>query len=290
MKTDKELYELYTSDPDELYKILDRKFPQQGVDIRIEQNKQIESTSDLYVIPIDKTEGCHVIENEGRSEKNIHSRGLVSAGLFIDKYPQRQHEVHLIYLTRSLDPYAATTADGKPKKNAEPPPCINFTPTVHYLDERIEQIAKIDPASPLISVFFPLLERDPRKVEREFRQHYDNLKQSPDLPESARPRWLSVFQLWLMRNLELDNLKQIEEMLTEHLPAVEETVWGKELIEKYEEKGLEKGREEGLIEALEAEIEHYEKLKSDGTLSEKAYQSLVESAREKLAELKGNQE
>ena len=174
-----------------MYKILDRKFPQQGVDIRIEQNKQIESTSDLYVIPLDQTECCHVIENEGRSEKNI--------------------------------------------------------------------------------------------------QHYDNLKTSPDLPESARPRWLSVFQLWLMRNLELDNLKQIEEMLTEHLPAVEETVWGKELIEKYEEKGREEGREDG-AKALEAEIKHYERLKDDGVLSEEAYQLLVESARERLAELKSNQE
>ena len=115
MKTDKELYELYTSDPDELYKILDRTFPNQGVDIRTEQNKQIESTSDLYVIPVEETECCHVIANEGRSEKNIHSRGLISAGLFVDKYPGRQHEVHLIYLTRSLDPYATTTSASQGK-------------------------------------------------------------------------------------------------------------------------------------------------------------------------------
>ena len=103
-------------------------------------------------------------------------------------------------------------------------PCVNFTPTVHYLDERIRDIARIQPDSPLVSVFFPLLENNLDRLENDFHLHYDKLKQSKDLTEPARGKWLAVFQLWLMRSLGKDILEEILTMLTEHLPPIEDQV------------------------------------------------------------------
>ncbi len=288
MQTDKELYDLFTSDPEELYVLLNRAFPKKGVEVRTEQQKQVERTSDLTALPLDVNECCHIIENEGRKDENLHSRGMISAGLLLAKYPERRCEVHLVYLARSLDPFADTTSSGRKKKKKSPQPCVNFRPTVHYLDERIREIAKAHPDNPLVSVFFPLLENNLDKLENDFHLHYDKLKQSKDLNEPARGKWLAVFQLWLMRSLGKDKLEEILAMLTEHLPPIEETVWGKELIQIHHDKGKVEGLEQGLeqgLKALKAEIEEYHQLKEKGVLGEEAHRVLVNSAEKKVNEI-----
>ena len=92
-----------------------------------------------------------------------------------------------------------------------------------------------------------------------------------------------------MRSLGKDNLEEILTMLTEHLPPIEETVWGKELIQihhdKGKEEGLEQGLEQGRIQTLKADIEKYRQLKAKGVLGDEAHRLLVESAEKEINEI-----
>ncbi len=244
MKSDKEFFVVYEADPSKLYEVIKMPYPKDGAECRTEQRKEIEKTADSTVIPNDPNEKALIVENQGYRTENLHSRALVSTGLFLDRYPDRECEVHLIYLTRTLNPHSLTTSSGKKRKNPKPLPCSNFDPDDHYLDERIREIAKTDPDNPLVSVFFPLLERDKTKLLANFQKHYDNLEQTPGLQTKAREKWRDVFQLWLMRALEI-NFEQVQKMLLKDLPPVEETKWGKELIEIYRDKGKQEGKAEG---------------------------------------------
>ncbi len=245
----------------------------------------------------DPNERGLIVENQGYRAENLHSRALVSSGLFLDRYPDRECEVHLIYLTRTLDPYSLTTSSGRKRKNPKPRPCANFKPHVHYLDERIREIAKTDPDNPLVSVFFPLLERDKAKLLVKFQEHYDNLEKAPGLPTKAREKWRDVFQLWLMRALEI-NFEQVQKMLLKDLPPVEETKWGKELIAIYRDKGKKEGMEEGIkkgvreemeaeLKRLEAELAKYNEMTADGILPKEARQRLVADAKAEISRIKG---
>ncbi len=178
---------------------------------------------------------------------------------------------------RIENPHSLTTSSGKKRKNPKPLPCSNFDPDDHYLDERIREIAKTDPDNPLVSVFFPLLERDKTKLLANFQKHYDNLKQTPGLQTKAREKWRDVFQLWLMRALEI-NFEQVQKMLLKDLPPVEETKWGKELIEIYRDKG----KKEGKLERLEADLSKYDEMKAEGILSKEAHQRLVADAKAEI--------
>jgi len=294
MKNDKEVHDLFVSDPAKLYMLLKRPFPKAGVALRVEQHKQVERTADLTAVPRDPVEPALIFENHGRRDENLHSRSLVSAGLFLQKYPGRRCEVHLVYLTRSLDLYCQLTKKGKVRKKCHPLPCKDFAPASHYLDERLEELARTHPDSPLISVFFPLIERNKTKILAEFSRHYDNLKKSPRLPERAREKWCAVFQIWLMRALNKNSILEVEKMLTDHLPAIEETVWGKELIEIYTNKGKEEGEKAGEIKGeirgeinfAENELQEFERLLKEGILPPEAHRRLVASTQEKLRKLR----
>ncbi len=285
MKTDKEFVVLYDADPSKLYELIGKNFPAQGAECRTEQRKEIENTADSTIVPNDPNERGLIVENQGYRAENLHSRALVSSGLFLDRYPDRECEVHLIYLTRTLDPYSLTTSSGRKRKNPKPRPCANFKPHVHYLDERIREIAKTDPDNPLVSVFFPLLERDKAKLLVKFQEHYDNLEKAPGLPTKAREKWRDVFQLWLMRALEI-NFEQVQKMLLKDLPPVEETKWGKELIEIYRDKG-KKEEMEAELKRLEADLAKYDEMKADGILSKEAHRRLVTDAKAEISRIKG---
>lgn len=265
MQTDKELYELFASDPGELYELMNRPFPESEVTVGPQQFKQVERTVDLMALPGDPQECSHIIENQGRRDDDLHSRGMISAGLFLAKFPNRSCEVHIIYLSRELDPYSATTKSGRTRKNPKEQPCPNFVPTVHYLDERLLELEQENPESPLLSVFFPIMAENEQELELNFQKHYNHLKQTKALPDAARRKWCMVFQLWMMRSLDKDNLREIEIMVGEHLPPIEETVWGQELIKLHTERGLEQGLEKGLEKVA---VKMIEAGKSDDEITE----------------------
>ena len=58
------------------------------------------------------------------------------------------------------------------------------------------------------------------------------------------PRWCDIFVLWMMRGLEETNLEKVQKMLYD-LPEVEDTIWGRELKEKWTLEGEKKGKLEG---------------------------------------------
>jgi hypothetical protein len=184
-------------------------------------------------------------------------------------------EAHIVFLSEAQNPFE----EGKR-------PCANFRPRIHFLDERIRELAEVEPDSPLVSVFFPLLERDESKLVAGFRQRYAKLRESAEIPVEARERWKKVFQLWLMRALGAETLKEIEKMLLEDLPEVEETAWGKELIAIHQNLGREEGREEGQIAYIEGKLRDLEQRKSAGEISADAFEYLSAELRTDLAQLR----
>lgn len=90
MKTDKEIHELFVSDPAELFRLLGKTYPDGCAEVRVEQFKQVEQTADLIALPSAPTEPGIVFEFQAQKDVSIDARLMIATDLFCAEYPSRR--------------------------------------------------------------------------------------------------------------------------------------------------------------------------------------------------------
>ena len=105
------------------------------------------------------------------------------------------------------------------------------------LQEALPEFARTHVGHPLAAVFQPLVEESLPALETHAAGLYRVLRVA-DLDERHRDVLLQVFVDWLGQRFRNKNKRELEMILIDDLPAPEETVWGRELIEIGTEQGL----------------------------------------------------
>jgi predicted transposase YdaD len=276
MRSDKQLYSIFIVNPDALYHLLGRPVPG-PVCARSEVYKELETSTDLAVEPVDEAEPAMLTDFQGYLSEQFIPKMMLRCALYRIRHPARPIQCHVIYLSRSFE-WPAVEDFGL------------FRPQVHYLPDLVRQLEELFPESPLVSVLRPLVVEDRQELTERAGSDYQRISESPELTEQQRVVWLQVFYTWFMIRFQ-NSLEEISKMVIAGLPAVEETPWGKELKDRWKAEGLTEGRKEGRMEELkhrvadlEQQLQSFAELRSVGELSDAGFHRLTESAEHELAE------
>ena len=221
MKTDKELYKLFSSCPELLFEAAKCK-PLDNYKMVSITLKEFERRTDGFLQPESEDSPVYFVEFQAYWDDTIYHRLILEMASYGVENPKREIRGILVFTEKNLDkktlPWHELT---KSNKN------IFY---VVYLKDYLEELEKQDPDNPLVSTFKPYLEKNEHKIKTKAKKWYKNIKQSP-LSYQVKESFGSVFTRWMQERFPKLSYEEVTKMFVELTP-LEETRSYKELVAK----------------------------------------------------------
>ena len=262
MRTDKQLYKIFRSEPQMLKDLL-------GIDspapyrFHSEEFKELARRAD-GCFDCEEAETAYIVELQAKLERFVYHRTEVERILYHQQHPEKKVYMILIFLFPEHDPktepWYSLSRDGNPYFR------------VSYLKELLDALAARQPDHPLLLVFKPIMEKDDARLRKDVGRCHQALRNA-DLEPETRDALLEVFESWISLRFKTLTREEVNAMFAIS-GEVEDTVLYKQ--------GREEGREEGQILGS---LQTLEQLLSDGLLEEEAFEAKAAPLRAKLEAL-----
>ena len=234
MKTDKELFKLFSVYPELLFEAANLK-PKDKYDMTSVTFKEFERRSDGLLEPKSNNEPVYMVEFQSYWDLTIYHRLVMEMAAYGKENPERDIRGILVFTNKNLDkktlPWHELTNS---KKNLF---------KVIYLEDFLDQLEKKDPNHPLVATFKPYREKNKILLRKNAKKWYQNIHNS-FLPTEAKDGFEAVFTRWMQERFVNLSYKEITEMFVELTP-LEQTRSYKELVSIGEKRGEKRGEERG---------------------------------------------
>jgi predicted transposase YdaD len=236
MKTDKEIFKIFTSYPRYLLKCA--KIRTKSIySLKSITLKEFERRTDGVLAPQDINAPTYVMEFQAQYDSNIYHRLIMEMASYAMEYKVNDIRGILIFLHKELDPKTNPWHYLAYSKNR--------VLRIVYLKEYIKDLEIKHPNHPMVVVFKPLLEKDLNTLIKYSRKWYKQLKMSR-LPKNVKGHFASAFFRWLSARFpELSGEEIIKMIEIESLPRFEETRAYQDLFGIAEKQGEKRGEKRG---------------------------------------------
>ncbi|KPA10044.1 hypothetical protein MHK_009746 [Candidatus Magnetomorum sp. HK-1] len=270
MKTDKELYKIFSAYPNYLFKCANiRKkttYTMQSVTL-----KEFERRTDGLLAPKDPKAPTYITEFQAQKDANIYHRLAMEMASYAMMNQDCDIRGILVFLHKGLDPktnpwhYLSKSKD-------------KFLKIV-YLDEFLKELEKKQPNHPMVAVFKPLFEKDLNALKNNAYHWYQKIAKSR-LPKDAKEHIQKAFISWLTARLRDLPYQEVINMIAS-LPDFETTQFYKDIVEVGEKRGEKKGEKSIIVK----EINRFEKMKKKGDINEILFKKLCDPLQKELDKL-----
>ena len=234
MKTDKELYKLFSSCPELLFEAANYK-PCDTYEMVSITLKEFERRSDGFLQPTSERSPVYFVEFQARWDNTIYHRLIMEMAAYGVENPTRDIRGILVFTHRNIDkktlPWNELTHSKKELFK------------VIYLESYLDDLEKKDPNNPLVSTFKPYRIKNKQTLKKSARKWYRNIQNSK-LPEPVKDSFESVFIRWMQERFETLSYKEVTKMFVELTP-LEKTRSYKELVAIGKREGKREGEREG---------------------------------------------
>ena len=220
MRTDKQYYQIFEVCPHWVYLLTGHK-PPAKLQMRSIAIKELELIADGVVIPDDPAEPLLVVEFQERREPEIYARTAIKMAALQKMHGMREVNGVIFFGDQKLDPQTQ-------------PWCRVIDSCV--MSDVVRSFATQHANHPLQAVFHPLLTLADDELIAGIKADYHHLTVAPDLTDRARQVLLKVYESWISHRFKTLTREEIEMLMLCDLPATEDTVWGKQLIEEAQSK------------------------------------------------------
>jgi predicted transposase YdaD len=235
MKTDKQVFRIFTAVPEWIFELTQLESPG-ACQLESFSVKELERRADGLVVPADPSQPLTVVEFQFQADETIYARIV-----------QEMVSVQLAHGMRAVEGLILFAYNGMDPKTE---PWVRSVRSFSF-DELLAGLERRQPEHPLVAVFKPILVDNDVTLEASAVRYYRQIKQS-NLDESARQALVDVFVNWLEQRFRDKNKQEIEAMLIGELPELEETQSGKDLIAIGERRGKQAGKAETILLYLRA--------------------------------------
>jgi len=234
MKTDKELYKLFSSCPELLFEITHSK-PSDTYKMVSITLKEFERRTDGFLEPKSNKSPVYFVEFQGYMDDSIYHRLIMEMAAYGVENPQREIRGILVFTHDQLDKKTLPWHTLTQHKNQM------FQ--VVYLENYLNELEKKDPNHPLVATFKPYRINDKQILKKNAKSWYRRIKQSA-LPEPVKDTFESIFTRWMQERFVNYSYKEVTEMFVELTP-LEKTRSYKELVAIGKKKGEKIGEKRG---------------------------------------------
>lgn len=234
MKTDKQLFQIFAVRPQWLFELAGLPTPG-ACSLLPFTLKSLEREADGIVVPADASQPITVVEFQFQRDERIYTRLVTEMAAAQEAHAMRPVQGLIMFGRTGLDPQTS--------------PWSRIVRSV-VLKDVLPEFARTHAGHPLAAVFEPLVEENLPTLETRAAGLYRVLR-GADLDERHRDVLLGVFADWLGQRFPNKHKRELEMIMIEDLPPVEETVWGRELIELGEKRGEKRGAEQTLNRAVQ---------------------------------------
>ncbi|MBM80814.1 MAG: hypothetical protein CMJ78_09490 [Planctomycetaceae bacterium] len=176
MKTDKQLYQIFTANPDWLFELTGIVSPGHSRMLSVSL-KALNQTSDGLIPPDDSTQPLTIVEFQLQPDDTIYSRTVTEMALIQQEYQMRDIRGLILFRHSSHDP------DTSP---------WNRVVESYDFPSIMERLESDQPKRPLVAVFKPILEPDPDTLEQRTVEYFRTIRDSP-LEQPVRSTLTNVF-------------------------------------------------------------------------------------------------
>ena len=219
MKTDKELYRLFSSCPDLLFEAGKYK-PCDTYEMVSITLKEFERRSDGFLQPSSVNSPVYFVEFQAAWDNTIYHRLIMEMAAYGVENPKRDIRGILVFTHEHIDqktlPWHELTLSKKEVFK------------VIYLTNYLEELEKKDPKHPLVSTFKPYRIKDKQSLKKNARKWYSNIQKS-SLPSLVKESFESVFTRWMLERFDNLSYEEVTKMFIELTP-LEKTRSYKELV------------------------------------------------------------
>lgn len=277
MKTDKEIFKIFTAYPKYLLKCA-RIRTKSVYTMKSVTLKEFERRTDGVLTSQEPDDPTYVMEFQAQSESKIYHRLAMEMASYAMEYDARNVRGILIFLHKGLDP--KTSPWHYLTKSKEK------LLRVVYLDEYIKELEMSHPDHPMVLVFKPLLVKDLKVLSQHSKQWYQKIKKSR-LPKDVKDNLISAFFRWLSARFPDLSGEEITKMIEiENLPSFEETRAYKDLFSMAEKMGEKRGEKRGEKAQLIKEINRLEAMHKKGDIDEIVFHKICEPIKKDLQKVK----
>lgn len=232
MKTDKLFYEFFQLAPQALFELL-QITPACAYRFESLVVKASEKRMDGLLEPAELGQPHYFLEVQGYMDPSIYWRVIHQIGIYHEQRPYlngSDWQAVVLFLDASHDPGPETLGRL----------CHGNMPWLIHgvLPDLLRQAPE---PSPVLNVLRPLVVDD-ETVQQQAAGWAAAIRQLPDLDAGMQARLLKLLVQFIIQRFSHLGWKEIEAML--QLTPIEETVAGRELIQRGLERGLEQGREQ----------------------------------------------
>ena len=234
MKTDKELFKLFSSCPELLFEAanfeVNDTYKMTSITL-----KEFERRSDGFLKPTSEKSPVFFTEFQAYWDDTIYHRLVMEMSAFGVENPKSDIRGMLVFTHENLDlktsPWYELTHSKKDVFR------------VVYLENFLKDLKKKDPNHPLIATFKPYQIKNQQTLRKKSRSWYKNITKS-SLPEEVKDSFEAVFTRWMQERFPKLSYEEVTKMFVELTP-LEETRSYKELVAIGEKKGEKKGEKRG---------------------------------------------
>ncbi|KPA17180.1 hypothetical protein MHK_002602 [Candidatus Magnetomorum sp. HK-1] len=229
MKTDKELYKLFSSCPQLLFEAANFK-PDDKYSMVSITFKEFERRTDGLLEPVSDDKPVYLVEFQAYWDNTVYHRLIMEMAAYGKENPKRDIRGILVFTNKNLDlktlPWHELTKSDK-----------NIFKVV-YLETFLDDLEKKNPDHPLVSTFKPYREKDKKILKQKARHWYHNINSS-SLPKPVKESFETVFTRWMQERFVNLSYKEVTQMFVKLTP-LEETRSYKELVTLGEKSGEKK--------------------------------------------------
>lgn len=267
MKTDKELYKLFASEPELLFECAGIKISG-SYEMKSVTFKEFEQRSDGFLEPDSDKEPVYIAEFQAYKDDAIYHRVIMEMAAYGKIHPGKDVRGIIVFTTSKFDPETMPWHElSKSDKNL-----LNIV----YLDDFLDKLEQQEPDHPLVAVFKPWRIEDTEILRKNAKTWYKNIEKSK-LDKDARENFYSVFIRWMQERFKNLKYEEILNMFVEMTP-LEETVSYKEIFAKGmadgKTLGKTEGKTEGRYETIGEELERLRLLRDQNVLTLSVYEIL----------------
>ncbi|KPA09443.1 hypothetical protein MHK_010359 [Candidatus Magnetomorum sp. HK-1] len=269
MKTDKELYKIFSAYPNYLFKCASiRKkttYTMQSVTF-----KEFERRTDGVLTPKDPKAPTYIAEFQAQTDVNIYHRLAMEMASYAMKNKNCDVRGILVFLHKGLDP--KSNPWHYLSKSRE-----KFLKIV-YLDEFLKELEQRHPNHPMVAAFKPLFEKDLNELKKNAYHLYQKIKKSR-LPKDAKESIQNAFISWLTMRFKDLPYQEVIKMIAS-LPNFEQTRFFQDIVgigeKRGETRGEKRGEKHGEKKWIVKEINRFEKMRKKGDINDSLFKKLCD--------------
>ena len=271
MKSDIELYKIFSTEPTFLFELIGAPY-QGNYSFKSVVIKEFSREMDGLLEPDDPKQPHFVVEFQNQKEESIYERTILEMASLSRANSQKTFYGIIIFGDASYDP----------KRE----PWASFTQVdggkfqVFYLLDLLKKLSKATPDHPIIAIFYPFVEEDLEKLEKNAVKFYNQIINS-QLQKQSKEKYIEVFIEWLTARFIQKSKKEILSMLPQIAPF-KETQFYKDIHSEGEIEGEIKGEIKGKLE----KIQFLKELNEQGNINDELYKRHTANLKKEVNVLK----